>query len=109
VDLAVRELHRDLDGDLAVRRPEDGADVVGKLEALDGTVEVVTDDVQVRHLRALAGLRVALGGGALLRLVDRGGRLVRCLAVSPGLTLLGLGGHHPSWDARARRQARPVC
>src|SRR4029453_16408868 len=73
VDLAVRELHRDLDGDLAVRRPEDGADVVGKLEALDGTVEVVTDDVQVRHLRALAGLRVALGGGALLRLVDRGG------------------------------------
>ena len=55
VDLAVGELHRDLDGDLAVRGPEDGADVVGQLEALDGPVEVVADDVEVGDLRA-AGL-----------------------------------------------------
>src|SRR4029453_6753606 len=57
VDAPVGELHRDLDGDLAVGLPEDGAQIVGKRQALHRALEVVTDDVEVRRLRPLAGLR----------------------------------------------------
>ena len=59
VDLAVGELDRDLHGDLAVRRPEDDAQVVRKLEAVAGDLEVVADDVEVGDLGALTRLRLA--------------------------------------------------
>src|SRR4029077_1258964 len=56
VDLAVGELHRDLDGDLAVGSPKDGADVILELEALDRAVEVEADDVEVGDLGVLREL-----------------------------------------------------
>jgi hypothetical protein len=45
MDLAVGQLHRDLDGDLAVGGPEDDANVVGEAQVVGGDVEVVTDDL----------------------------------------------------------------
>ena len=53
VDLAVGELDRDLDGDLAVGGPEDDPEVVGEPEVVGGDVEVVADDVEVRDLGRL--------------------------------------------------------
>ena len=48
---AVDALDGDLHRDLAVRHPEDLADVVGELERLPGPVEVVLDDLEVGDLR----------------------------------------------------------
>ena len=64
VDLAVGELDRDLDGDLAVGRPEDDPDVVGELQAVGRHVEVVADDVEVRHLGPLPDRRASAVCGA---------------------------------------------
>ena len=61
VDLAVGELHRDLHGDLAVRGPEHDPEVVGELQAVGGDLEVVADDVEVRDLGPLPGLRISRG------------------------------------------------
>ena len=93
VDLAVGLLDRDLDGDLAVRGPEDDAEVVGELQAVGREVEVVADDLEVGHLGALARLAPAAGlrldGGILdglrglvrvLTLPDRAGRRTRLCA-----------------------------
>ena len=97
VRLAVRQLDRDLDGDLAIGGPEDDPEVVGEPEVVGREVEVVADDVEVRDLRPALSrrrlLRCLLGG---LR------RLVRILALADGdrgLALsLGALRFHP-WPA----------
>ena len=75
VDLAVGELDRDLDGDLAVRGPEHDPEVVGELQAVGGDLEVVADDVEVRDLGSLPRLG-APAASPRLRLLDRLRRLV---------------------------------
>ena len=94
VDLAVRALDRDLDRDLAVRGPEDDANVVRQLQVVGRLVEVVADDLEVRDLGALAGLVCAGGYGPLFGLLDREWRsllpVARCLGRGLGL------GHHVS-------------
>ena len=77
VGLAVGELDRDLNGDLAVRGPEDDADVVGELEVVGGDVEVVADDVEVRDLGRWPGFG-RRGRGVGLRLFTACGDLSWC-------------------------------
>ena len=94
VDLAVGELHRDLHGDLAVRRPEHDPQVVGELQAVGGDLEVVADDVEVRDLGPLPRLRLAGGLRLRLGLLDRLRRLVDLLSLA--YRGLGLRFCHPN-------------
>jgi hypothetical protein len=106
VDLAVRELHGDLNGDLAVGGPEDGADVVGQLQAVDRAVEVEADDVEVGDLGALGGLGLARGRLALPVLLHGGRGLVGLLPVAARLPVFGLGCHQcSSGDGRQHGQS----
>jgi hypothetical protein len=94
VGLAVRELDRDLHGDLAVRRPEHNADVLAETDVVGGLVEVMADDVEVGDLGATRGLAVEL----LLRRVGDLRRLVRVGPLSDRCRGLGFG-HLSSWSA----------
>src|SRR5690606_11884566 len=106
VGLAVLQLDRDLHGDLAVRRPEDDAQIVGNAQVIAGAVEVVADDVEVGDLGALARL-VRLGAVRLLgRLLDGLRRFVGLFPLADGALVLRLGiGHHAS-SARLTRAGR---
>jgi hypothetical protein len=84
VDLAVGLLDRDLNGDLAVGRPEHDAEVIRKLQAFGREVEVVANDLQVGQLGALPWLAIAVGLRLGHRLLDRLGRFVRMLPFTHG-------------------------
>jgi hypothetical protein len=95
VDLAIGELDRDLHGDLAVRRPEDSAQVVRELQVVGRDVEVVADDLEVRDLGPLARLGLAPRLGLDLRLLDRLRGLVDLVPLAYRLTVNGLRLGHP--------------
>ena len=91
VDLAVGLLDRDLDGDLAIGSPEDDPEVIGELQSVGGEIEVVADDLEVRHLSALPVLRLRAPAAACSVAVWGGrGSLPASLAISvSGIWILG--------------------
>jgi hypothetical protein len=103
VDLAVGALDRDLHRDLAVGLPEHGAEVIGQLEALDGAVEVVADDVEVGDLRVLAGLVRAGCFRVLLGLLDGLGTVVSPSGVARLISGLRLRSQSPTPPSACRR------
>ena len=119
VDLAVGLLDRNLDGDLAVRGPEDDAEVVGELQAVGREVEVMADDLEIGHLGALPRLarrsepsprrlhpRRPAGTCPGAHAPRRAGRRTRLGHRAPPLRLVDPSSHN---GRASRRDLRPVA
>jgi hypothetical protein len=71
VDLVVAEADRDLDLHLAVRGLQDGREVLGDLQPLDGLLEVVADDLVVGDLRMRGSVGDVRGARRLVAIAVR--------------------------------------